>query len=178
MGDLWYLMPLLTIFQFCSRSQLYWWKKPYDHDHDGPFTVMFVWWCLMPLSTIFQLYCGQLYLWRKPEYPKKTTNTSQVTDKLYHIMLYTSPWSRFELTTSVVIGTDCIGSPWSRFELTTSVVIGTDCIGSCKSNYHMITAMTAPFTVMAYNNDVTVCYYERHELSIFLRGAVLVVIIW
>jgi hypothetical protein len=31
-----------------------------------------------------------------------------VIDKLYHIMLYTSPWSR--LTTSVVIGTDCIGS--------------------------------------------------------------------
>jgi hypothetical protein len=35
-------------------------------------------------------------------------------------------------------------SPWSRFELTTSVVIGTDCIGSCKSNYHTITAMMAP----------------------------------
>ena len=31
-------------------------------------------------------------------------------------------------------------SPWSRFELTTSVVIGTDCIGSCKSYYHAITA--------------------------------------
>jgi hypothetical protein len=30
--------------------------------------------------------------------------------QLYHIMLYTSPWSWFELTTSVVIGTDCIGS--------------------------------------------------------------------
>jgi hypothetical protein len=30
-------------------------------------------------------------------------------------------------------------SPWSRFELTTSVVIGTDCIGSCKFNYHAIT---------------------------------------
>jgi hypothetical protein len=28
----------------------------------------------------------------------------------------------------------------TRFELTTSVVIGTNCIGSCKSNYHMITA--------------------------------------
>ena len=26
---------------------------------------------------------------------------SQVTDKLYHKMLYTSPWSRFELTTSM-----------------------------------------------------------------------------
>ena len=35
-------------------------------------------------------------------------------------------------------------SPWSRFELTTSVMIGTDCIGSCKSNYHTITVMTDP----------------------------------
>jgi hypothetical protein len=31
-------------------------------------------------------------------------------DKLYHVMLYTSPWSRFELTRLVAIGTDCIGS--------------------------------------------------------------------
>ena len=54
----------------------------------------------------------------------KTNDLSQVTDKLYHIMLYTSPWSRFELTTSVVIGTDCIGS--------------------YKSNYHMITTTTTP----------------------------------
>ena len=29
-------------------------------------------------------------------------------------------------------------------ELTTLVVLGTDCIGSCKSNYHTITTATVP----------------------------------
>ena len=33
---------------------------------------------------------------------------------------------------------------WAGFELTTLVVMGTDCIGSYKSNYHTITTTTAP----------------------------------
>jgi hypothetical protein len=40
--------------------------------------------CLTPLSKIFQL----LLLWRELEYPEKSTDLSQVTDKLYHIMFY------------------------------------------------------------------------------------------
>ena len=49
--------------------------------------------------------------------------------KLYHKMLYTSPWSRFELTTPVVIGTDCIGSWKSNYHTVPDLPL---CLGVLK----------------------------------------------
>jgi len=80
--------------------------------------------------------------------------------QLYHIMLYQ------------------VHLAWAGFELTTLVMIGTDCIGSYKSNYHMITNHDGPVTlkksILNLNSQMKIenykwIVYSIYETSIFYK---------
>ena len=115
-----WLLPLLpSLAKWITLCKL-------KEQHDAITQADYRLWCLTPLPQYFRYHGSQFYWWRKPEFPGKTTDLPQVADKFYNIMLYQ------------------VQLAWAGFELTTLVVIGTDCIGSYKSNYHMIMTTIIP----------------------------------
>ena len=85
------------------------------------FNSLEVWFWVMAM--VFNATFNKIQLYRGNWTP--STCCKSLTN-FYHIMLYL-----FHLA-------------WTGFELTTLVVIDTDCTSSCKSNYHTITTTTVP----------------------------------
>jgi hypothetical protein len=67
--------------------------------------------CLVGWFLVFNATFNSISVisWRSVLLVEETTDLSQVTDKFYHIMLYQVhlAWTGFEITTLVVIGSDC-----------------------------------------------------------------------
>ena len=62
-------------------------------------------------------------------------------------------------------------SPWSIFDLTTSVVIGTEGICSCRSNYHTITTKMGPslcYVKAGYKYGLKFGVYHYYQIFIYI----------
>jgi hypothetical protein len=67
---------------------------------------------------------------------------------------------------------------WVGFELTTLVVIGSDCIGSCQSNYHMMTTTTVTLISLVLFDWRLSTRYSTLETSLISTDLIFSLFIW
>ena len=130
---------LMVVYKLLAHTCGHYLKSKYVH--------CWVWFMVFNVTFNNISVCrdSQFYWWRKPKYSVKTTDLPQVTDKLYHIMLYR------------------VHPAWVGFELITLVVIGIDCIGRCKSKYHTSTTVHSRYGVMTlgFNSPISHLLLKR-----------------
>ena len=128
-----------AMLQLYREGQCYWWKNSLSNASVIPWRSVLL---VEEVWAMLQLYGeGQFYWWKKFE---------QCFSYIVEVSFIggRNQSTRRKPPTNFI--TQCCieyTSPWTGIELTTLLVIGTDCKGSCKSNYNTLTTTTAPATV-------------------------------